>query len=60
MDLYHELKALLGRDIVSIESNDLVQYGQDETEDFVFKPEVVVKPKTVNDVQQLMVFCNQS
>ncbi len=48
----------MGHDVVSIETQELVQYGQDETEDFIFKPDVVVKPKDVNQVQQLMQFCH--
>jgi len=34
----------------------LLKYGRDETEDYVFPPAVVVKPKTVEEVSQIMRF----
>lgn len=37
---------------------NLLKYGNDETEDFVFPPSVVVKPKTVSEVSQIMKFAN--
>jgi glycolate oxidase len=45
-----ELRALVGSAYVTIDQDALQLYGQDETEDLVFPPEVVVKPGTVQDV----------
>ena len=59
MDLYQDLRSLFDDSIVTIEHSELIKYGQDETEDFVFEPDVVVKPKTVEQLSQLMAYCNK-
>ncbi|MEX0968518.1 MAG: FAD-linked oxidase C-terminal domain-containing protein [Bacteroidia bacterium] len=38
----------------------LHHYGHDETEDFNFPPEVVVKPETTEQVSQVVRLCNQN
>ena len=45
-----ELRALVGSAYVTVDQDALQLYGQDETEDLVFPPEVVVKPGTVQDI----------
>ena len=45
-----ELRALVGSAYVTGDQDALQLYGQDETEDLVFPPEVVVKPGTVQDI----------
>ena len=37
----------------------LEKYGQDETEDFIFFPEVVVLPKTPLQISEIVKICNQ-
>lgn len=37
----------------------LNEYGHDETEDFLFPPTVVVKPKTVQEISTLLAYCNK-
>jgi len=59
LDLYQDLRSLFDDSIVTIEHSELIKYGQDETEDFVFEPDVVVKPKTVEQLSQLMAYCNK-
>lgn len=58
MNLSEELEALLGSDVVTTEVEQLKAYGKDETEDLVFPPGVVVKPKTVEQVSELLTWCN--
>ena len=48
-----QLKKIIDANDVLIDNDNLEKYGQDETEDFIFKPEVVVKPKTVAKFQKL-------
>lgn len=43
-----ELREIVGADYVLTDEANLLKYGNDETEDFVFPPSVVVKPKTVS------------
>lgn len=45
--------------IVTNESERL-HYASDETEDFVFLPEVVLKPESTLQVSQILKYCNQN
>jgi glycolate oxidase len=53
-DILTELRSLLGPDAVVTEREALVTYGQDETEDLVFEPEVIVKPGSTEDVSAVL------
>lgn len=37
----------------------IVEYGHDETEDLQFYPGIVLKPNTVEEVSQIMKYCNE-
>jgi glycolate oxidase len=52
------LKQIVDADDVLTDTNNLQKYGKDETEDLVFKPEVVVKPKTVSQISDIMKLAN--
>ncbi len=60
MDIEAQLIDLLGPDTVSVTNEDMVKYGQDMTEDFVFQPDVVVTPASVEQVSALMKWCTQN
>jgi glycolate oxidase len=53
-DIINELRSLLGADEVFTDHDVLVTYGQDETEDLIFEPEVVVKPATTQEVSAVL------
>lgn len=53
-DVASALMTLLGPERVMTDKEALVQYGQDETEDYVFPPEIVVKPETAHEVAEIM------
>ncbi|MDF2453545.1 MAG: FAD/FMN-dependent dehydrogenase [Bacteroidota bacterium] len=53
------LKQIIGSEDVLVDNDNLEKYGRDETEDLVYKPEVVVKPKTVNQISEIMKLANQ-
>lgn len=55
---YQKLEQIVGVNFISQSKEQLEKYGQDETEDFVFKPEVVVKPETVEQVSAIAKVCN--
>jgi glycolate oxidase len=59
MSYIAELKAIVGESYVFVDDESLHHYGHDETEDFLFLPDVVVKPATAAEISQLMVLCNQ-
>ncbi len=48
------LTTLLSPDRVVTDKDALIQYGQDETEDYVFPPEVIVKPENASEVAGIM------
>ncbi|MBU1936620.1 hypothetical protein KKG05_04410, partial [bacterium] len=37
--------------------DDFEKYGADETEDFVFLPDVVVRPETTEQVSEILKLC---
>ncbi|HRD37416.1 MAG TPA: FAD-binding protein, partial [Bacteroidia bacterium] len=53
-----ELEEMLGSDAVTVDKEQLDKYGQDETEDLCYHPEVVVKPYNVEQVSELMKYCH--
>lgn len=52
-----ELQALLPQDAILMDGVDLRRYGSDETEDLCFPPQVVVRPRTTEDVARTMRLC---
>lgn len=50
------LRDIVGLANVLTDEAFLLKYGHDETEDYVFPPAVVVKPRTVEEVSQIMRF----
>lgn len=53
------LQQIVGVKYVLFDKENLEIYGQDQTEDFIFHPEVIVKPRTPQEIAELMKFCNQ-
>ena len=49
-----ELRSITGPDAVTTDHEALLLYGQDETEDLVFEPEVVVKPGSTHEVSAIL------
>jgi len=56
----HLLKKIVGDEAVIVEEEQLKIYGQDETEDYVFTPKVVVIPKSAEEVAEVAAFCNKN
>ncbi len=52
------LEEIVGKPNLNVENEALEKYGQDETEDFLFKPDVVVKPERVEQVSAIAKLCN--
>jgi glycolate oxidase len=58
-ELVRNLTALLGEEVVGTHPEHLAEHGHDETEDLVFLPEVVVTPRSTEEVSTLMCWANQ-
>src|SRR6218665_1022873 len=57
---YQQLTAIVGDAFISSEQEQLEKYGQDETEDFLFFAEAVVKPQTVEQVAAIARLCHEN
>ncbi len=53
------ITTIVGADAVIVQHDDLEKYSHDETEDLVYYPEVVAKPKTPEEVAALLKLCNK-
>jgi glycolate oxidase len=56
---FNELLSIVGEDNISSAKEDLEKYGQDETEDFVFLANVIVKPSNVEQISEIAKVCNK-
>ena len=52
-------KNIVGAEFVLLDEESLNQYGHDETENLLFPPEVVLRPRTAEEVSAIMKICNQ-
>ncbi len=53
------IKAIVGDDAVISQRENMEKYSHDETEYLTYSPEVVVKPKSAEEISALMKLCNQ-
>src|ERR1017187_5586610 len=54
-----QLKSIVGIEHVYFDEENLKHYAHDETEDLHFFPEVVVKPRTNQEISELLILCNK-
>jgi glycolate oxidase len=54
------LKELLGEQYVFVNAETLSEYGHDETEELLFPPEVVVKPRTAREISEILKLANNA
>ena len=59
-EIVQEFMAILGAQYVLIDEASLIENSQDETEDLMYMPEVVLKPHTVEEVSKILKFCNKN
>ncbi|MCG3192735.1 MAG: putative FAD-linked oxidoreductase [Thermoanaerobaculia bacterium] len=53
------LRQIAGEDHVLVAPADLQPFSHDWTEDFVFPPAAVARPRTVSEVSRILAFCNE-
>ncbi len=51
-------RRVVGEEYLFSDSQSLLDYGHDETEDLSFPPQVVLKPKTTEQVAEIIKYCN--
>lgn len=57
--LLDDFKKIVGEQYVLVDEDSLKNYGHDETEHLLFLPEVVLRPRTAEEVSAIMVICNR-
>lgn len=53
-------KNIVGEANLLADESDLQHYGHDETEKLVFLPEVVLKPRTADEIASILRICNEA
>src|SRR5947207_3603444 len=57
--LIKELQIICGEANVFFDEESLNHYGHDETEKLLYPPDVVVKPSTVEQISNILKYCNK-
>jgi glycolate oxidase len=57
-NIFEELKNIVGEKYFFTDFETMQQYGHDKTEDYLFPPDVVLKPGTTAEVSQILKVCN--
>lgn len=58
-ELVDAIKGIAGAAYVFADEENLRNYGHDETEHLLYLPEVVVKPRTTEEISSIMKLCNE-
>ncbi len=58
-DLLHDLKKIVGSEFVFDDKESLEKYGHDETENLLYCPEIVIKPRTSDEISSILKICNE-
>lgn len=53
-------RSVLADEFVLESGEDLDTYGRDQTETLFFRPDIVVKPRTAEEVSQVLSYCNNN
>jgi glycolate oxidase len=57
--IIEKMQSIVGEKYVLLDDESLYNYSHDETEDFSFLPDVVVKPGTPQEISLIMQFCHE-
>lgn len=57
--IIEQLQKIVGESAVYFDVENLTKYGRDETEDLLFLPEVVVKPRTALEISEIVKLANE-
>ncbi|MEI6151444.1 MAG: FAD-linked oxidase C-terminal domain-containing protein [Chitinophagia bacterium] len=59
LSLLEEIKSIVGATYFFTDEESFAKYGSDETEKLHYAPQVVVKPRTAEEISKLLILCNQ-
>lgn len=58
-DCLLKIQKILGREWVFTDADNLDRYAHDETENLHFLPDIVIKPRTAEELSEVMKICNE-
>src|SRR5213083_2610459 len=59
LTLLENFKKIVGDNFVLVDEESLHHYSHDETEDLHYLPEVVIKPRTAEEISAILKICNK-
>lgn len=59
-EIINQLNALVGEELVFTDQENIFKYSKDETEDLSFLPDVVLKPKSTEEISAILKYCNEN
>src|SRR3954463_6548755 len=54
-----QFRSIAGEQYVLLDDESLQNYGHDETENLLYLPDVVIRPRTTSEVSSIMKICHQ-
>jgi len=57
--LLEQFKAIAGDQFVLVDEESMQVYGHDETEDLLFLPDIVIRPRTTQEISGILQLCNR-
>lgn len=58
-EIIDQFRNIIGLEFVLVDTESLAHYGHDETEHLVYPPEVVLRPRTTEEISAIMKICNR-
>lgn len=58
-ELFHDFKEIVGSKYIFNDQESLEKYGRDETENLLYPPEIVIQPKSPEEISAILKICNQ-
>jgi glycolate oxidase len=59
VDILTQLETIVGKSNTVVDATDRYSYSHDETEDYSFLPDIVLKPGSAEEISAIMKLCNQ-
>ena len=59
-ELIQSFKKITGKNFVLVDEETLHHYAHDETENLHFLPDIVIKPRTAEEISAIMKICNEN
>ena len=59
-DVVNQFQAIVGEEYVIVDPEKRFDYSHDETEDYSFLPDVVLRPGSATEISRIMKLCNES